>query len=393
MDTANIRVAFWHNTFAPYRVPLFQQLGAFDDIDLTVYYGSPKDRHRQWDVDFGSGYHHVLLPSLTIPGYPYKFNYTLFSELLRQRYDVHIASENELGCQLMFLAARYVKIPFIVWSEQIDYQIVRDHRDYTVRKILQKIGPFLVRLLQSIVFYPLHCGAVAVKRHCDAYLAAEKKTEEHLRNLGAPGPFFRHGSTIDTMRFQQELQAESPASIRQALGIDDKLVILSVSYLQERKGVQYLIDAFLGMQRPNTVLLIVGDGEYASELHARVPTSQTDVMFMGHDEKTAKYYAIADIFVMPSFSDPWGLTVNEAMVAGQPVITTCNVGAQELIRGNGFVIPPRDSRALQEALEQLVDDAALRQRMGQRSQEIMRAYTIEHTASVCRQAIHAVLQR
>ncbi len=393
MNTGKIRVAFWHNTFAPYRVPLFQQLSAFDDIDLTLYYGSPKDRHRQWDVDFGSGYRYILLPSMTIPGYPYKFNYTLFSELLRQRYDVHIASENELGCQLMFLAARYVKSPFIVWSEQIDYQIVRDRRDYTLRKSLKKIGHFLARHLQYVVFYPLNYGAVALKRHCDAYLAAGEKTEEHLRNLGAPGPFFRHGSTIDTTRLQQELQAESPASIRQALEIGDKMVILSVSYLQERKGVQYLLEAFLHLDRHDVVLLIVGDGEYASELHARVPKSRTDIVFVGHDERTAKYYAIADIFAMPSFSDPWGLTVNEAMVAGLPVITTSNVGAQELIRGNGFIIPPRDSRALQKALEQLIDDEYLRQRMGQRSQEIIRTYTIGHTASVCRQAIQTVLQR
>lgn len=115
---SKIRVAFWHNTFAPYRVPLFQQLAAYPDIDLTVYYGSPKDRHRQWAVNFGAGYNYVLLPHVTIPGYPHKFNHTFFQELLRQRYDVIIASENELGCQIAFWAARRLKRPFIVWSKR-----------------------------------------------------------------------------------------------------------------------------------------------------------------------------------------------------------------------------------------------------------------------------------
>ena len=164
-----------------------------------------------------------------------------------------------------------------------------------------------------------------------------------------------------------------------------------MAYLQKRKGVQYLIEAFLQLNGKDTVLLIVGDGEYKQELLKLVPENNSDIMFVGHDENTAKYYAMADIFVMPSFSDPWGLTINEAMVAGLPVITTTNVGAQELIQGNGFVISPRDSHALKTALEQLLNDDQLRHDMGQRSLEVIKPYTIQHTAEVCRAAIHAVI--
>jgi len=99
---------------------------------------------------------------------------------------------------------------------------------------------------------------------------------------------------------------------------------------------------------------------------------------------------MADMFVMPSFSDPWGLTINEAMAAGLPVITTTNVGAQELIQGNGFLIPPRNTEALKHALEHLLCNPELRQEMGWRSLEIIKDYTIEHSARACRAAIHAV---
>ena len=157
--------------------------------------------------------------------------------------------------------------------------------------------------------------------------------------------------------------------------------------------MQYLIEAFLQLHDPNLVLVIVGDGDYKAELLKLVPEGRTDILFVGHDEDTAKYYAMADIFVMPSFSDPWGLTVNEAMLAGLPVITTTNVGAQELIQGNGFVIPPRDAAALKNALERLIYDAPLRLAMGKRSREIINNYTIEHSAEVCRQAIYAVAKR
>ena len=96
---------------------------------------------------------------------------------------------------------------------------------------------------------------------------------------------------------------------------------------------------------------------------------------------------------MPSFSDPWGLTVNEAMLAGLPVIATTNIGAQELIREEGVLIPPRDSQSLKAKLGCLLKDKSLRAQMGRRSLEIIKDYTIEHSAEVCRMAIHAAIDR
>ena len=388
-----IRVAFWHNVFAPYRVPLFQKLAAFDDIDLTVYYGAIKDRHRKWSVDFGEGYKYVLLPHLSIPFYPHKFNPTLFHTLVKENYDVFIAPENELGCQISYLAAKWMKKPLIVWSVQIDYQIIRDNREYTFRGCLQKLFPFIGRKIHSLVFYLFHFGAVYTKRHADAWLAAGLHTEKYLAQIGAEGPFFRFGNAIDSESLQQKLQKQDPVLIKQSLGIEEnKKVILALSYLQKRKGIQYLIEAFLQLNRNDSVLLIVGDGDYKQELLKLIPEHRNDILFAGYDEETAKYYAIADMFAMPSFSDPWGLTINEAMVAGLPVITTSNVGARELIRGNGFVIPPRDSQRLKDALELLLNDNRMRHGMGKRSFEIIQDYTIEHAAEVCRTAIHSVVE-
>lgn len=386
-----IRVAFWHNSFTPYRVPLFQRLAAFEEIALTVYYGSEREQHRQWTPDFGQGYRYQVLPALSIPWYPHTFNPTLWGELLRQRYDVHIACENELGGQLTFWAARRLNKPFILWSTQINYQIIRDARDYTVHGCLRKVGPFIGRHVQSLIFAPFSSGARYVKKHADAYIAAGQKTAEHLRSLGAHGPIFQQGNTIDTAAFRRQLDQQDVAALKRRMGLEGQTVILTVAYLQERKGIHYLIEAFLQCNWPDSVLLIVGSGPYQPELLNMVPEGRSDIRFIGHDEQTAPYYALADIFVMPSFSDPWGLTINEAMIAGLPVITTTNVGAQELIRGNGMLIPPRDSVALQTALERLLADPHLRQEMGQRSREIIQPYTIEHAAHVCRQAILTVV--
>ncbi|GAK51340.1 hypothetical protein U14_02583 [Candidatus Moduliflexus flocculans] len=389
----NIRVAFWHNVFSPYRVPLFQQLAAFDDIDLTVYYGSMKDAYRAWHVEFGEGYRYGVLPSVSLPGYPYKFNYTLINELRRHRYDVCIAVENEIGCQLAYIASRLTKTPLILWSIEIDYEIIRDPQERTLASYLKRLPGFLKRKLPQIAYAPFTHGAAYVKRHADAYLVAGAATERHLRNAGATGECFRFGNTIDTEKFAQRLSQQSPNALKQQLGIEKKRVILSVSYLQKRKGIQYLIKAFLQLPVPDSVLMIVGDGEYKTELLKLLPNDRHDILWIGHDEDTSKYYAMADIFVMPSFSDPWGLTVNEAMLAGLPVIATTNIGAKELIQGNGFLIPPRDASAMKEALERLLLDEPLRKTMGVRSREIIKDYTISHSAEVCRQAIYAVQKR
>jgi len=389
-----IRVAFWHNVFSPYRVPLFQQLAAFDDIDLTVYYGSMKDAYRAWHVEFGEGYRYVVLPSVSLPGYPYKFNHTLINEFRRQSYDACIAVENEIGCQLAYIASRLTKTPLILWSIEIDYEMIRDPQERTAASYVVRLPGFLKRQLQQIVYAPFRHGAAYVKRHADAYLAAGAATEQHLHHAGATGRCFRFGNTIDTEKFAQQLSQQSPCALKRQLGIDNnKRVILSVSYLQKRKGIQYLLQAFLQLHASNSVLMIVGDGEYKAELLKLIPPDRRDILWIGHDEDTAKYYAMADIFVMPSFSDPWGLTVNEAMLAGLPVIATTNIGAKELIQGNGFLIPPRNVPALKEALERLLSDGSLRQTMGARSREIIKDYTILHSAEVCREAIYAVTKR
>jgi hypothetical protein len=231
-----VRVAFWHNSFAPYRVPIFQCLAAYNDIDLTVYYGSEKRSCSRLGSRFCVGYAYSVLPHATIPGYPYKFNYTLFQELLRKQYDVIIACENELGCQIAYLAAHRMKKPFIVWSVQIDYEIIRDAREYTFQGCLKKILPYMGRKLHHLVFSPLYYGSWYVKRHADACIAAGKKTEEHLRRLGATCPIFLYGNTIDLEHLRRQIQAQDVTKLRKQFGLFNKTIILSVSYFRNAKA-------------------------------------------------------------------------------------------------------------------------------------------------------------
>src|SRR5262249_49288282 len=144
----------------------------------------------------------------------------------------------------------------------------------------------------------------------------------------------------------------------------------------EEKGLDYLIRAFARLNLPNGVLLLVGDGSMRENLKALVLKHgiQENTRFVGYvsPEEALTYYAIADLFVLPSVTmpsgkEPWGLVVNEAMNQGLPVVATDAVGAAAggLVQSgvNGFVVPERDSRALAEAIGCILNDDVLRAEM------------------------------
>jgi len=91
-----------------------------------------------------------------------------------------------------------------------------------------------------------------------------------------------------------------------------------------------------------------------------------------------KYYDMADLFVLPTREDIWGLVVNEAMARGLPIITTDNCGAGvELVRDNGVIIPTESVDELAKAINNFISDKRLLSQMSAQSLKIIKAYTIE----------------
>jgi glycosyltransferase involved in cell wall biosynthesis len=106
------------------------------------------------------------------------------------------------------------------------------------------------------------------------------------------------------------------------------------------------------------------------------------VRFEGARSRDAlvSHYAAADVFVLPSRSEPWGMVLNEAAAAGLPLVATEESGAaHDLVEPerNGYRVPAGDVAALREALARLAADPALRARFGVRSRELSRAFTPE----------------
>jgi glycosyltransferase involved in cell wall biosynthesis len=171
---------------------------------------------------------------------------------------------------------------------------------------------------------------------------------------------------------QPQQAAERPliaAAKRQELGFaEDDLLIGMACRLVEQKGVIYALEAFQQIMArfPKAHLVIAGDGPLRSSLEQAARTAGDRVRFLGWRDDTARVMAAFDLFLMPSLWEGFGLAALEAMAQRVPVIASRVSSLPEIITHGetGLLVPPRDSRALAQALTSLLEDRALRQHMG-----------------------------
>jgi phosphatidylinositol alpha-mannosyltransferase len=153
---------------------------------------------------------------------------------------------------------------------------------------------------------------------------------------------------------------------------DDKPTILFVGRLEARKGVQVLLQSYQALKRriPALRLVIVGEGGMDRSLRRWVREhGLEDVWFEGYQPREALpgYYQTADVFCAPSIeNESFGITLLEAMAAGRPVVATEGNGSQTLGSDGetGLVVQPGDADALADALERLLEDRRLAERLG-----------------------------
>ena len=172
-----------------------------------------------------------------------------------------------------------------------------------------------------------------------------------------------------------------------AQSLDEKPVkLLFVGRLIERKGLRYLLEAFVSLaaKYPDLTLEVAGDGPlYAQHVgFARSNGIGDRVFFRGnvpHDKLPALYQS-SKIFLLPSLNEALGNVTFEALAAGLPIVTT-DTGAAEMVDENGLVVPKRSSAALQTAIEELLTDGNRLRTMAARSREIALGLTWEKSAA------------
>jgi glycosyltransferase involved in cell wall biosynthesis len=158
-------------------------------------------------------------------------------------------------------------------------------------------------------------------------------------------------------------------------------VILFLARLTEKKGLDLLLRAFAKVRQevPDAALVVAGNGpeEFVRRLKAEATALgiEEDVLWPGFLQADEKQAALsdADLFVLPSFSENFGIAAVEAMAAGLPVVVTDQVGIhREIALEQAGVVVPCDIAPLASALTRLLHDPALRQSMGENGKSLAR---------------------
>jgi glycosyltransferase involved in cell wall biosynthesis len=157
---------------------------------------------------------------------------------------------------------------------------------------------------------------------------------------------------------------------------DDCVVGMFHGRLDPEKGLDVLLDAVALVKERSFRLVLVGRGneEYTAHLKQVVVEKglSEKVIFAGFVHPVLPYVAAADFGILAStVQEGCPLSPQEYMSQGHPVIVTNNGGQREYVvqEQNGLLVPPGDAQALAEAIARLVDDIALRQRLGQQAKE------------------------
>ncbi len=196
--------------------------------------------------------------------------------------------------------------------------------------------------------------------------------------------------------------AERPM-LRARLGLaPDRPVILFAAKLIARKRPLDLLDAFARIAHDPAVrgasLLFAGDGELKPAIEAAIARQRLDgakVLGFQTQAQLAALYDLADLLVLPSERESWGLVVNEAMNAGCAIVVNDRIGAgADLVRGgdNGFVYPCGDVSALAVSLRSVLRDPARCRLMGRRSREIIDRWSFAEDLAGLRAALAACVR-
>jgi len=168
--------------------------------------------------------------------------------------------------------------------------------------------------------------------------------------------------------------------------------LLYLGNLEPRKNLGRLLDAWAasGVRRTHDLVLAGTALPHATQLRERLRTGADSVVPLGFVPAATKHALLrgCTAFVYPSLYEGFGIPVLEAMAAGAPVVTSTAGALVELTGGTALTVPPHDTAALRAALEQVVDDAALRDRLRSAGLRRAAAHSWERTAELTAQ-VHA----
>jgi glycosyltransferase involved in cell wall biosynthesis len=367
--SARIRVAFVHDSYPPYRRPLFDRLA--QRYDLQCFFLNEDPAHIPPGSESVRGFRIPEMSDFIVAP-------TLAGRILaahaRQPFDIVLCPEpSSFSAIAAGWVARRIRRPYVVFSGE--WYTARHPR----RALTYGLERSLVRGAACCLAYGTRVRERLIRWGVDP---------DRILITGNASPFrFSPASPNDLERTRGELN------------IGQKPVILFLGRLLSFKAPEILVEAFSILRGdPSAFLLMAGDGPQRDALRRQVKRlGLRDVLITGRevwtDAEKNLLYSLAALFILPSrlgrIAEPWGLVLNEAAAAGLPIATTDGVGATgDLICDGetGRVVKQGDPHALAEAISDLLRTPEVARKLGNQARAKAAEFTIDRMADAFGQA-------
>jgi len=372
-----------------YSSPLFRRMAQDPRLDLQIAYCTLQGAKPEIDPEFGvevawdtsvlEGYPWVHLPNRSpVPGlgrFFGLFNPGVWRLIRKGRFDAAILPGYfYFTAWIAIAAAKWNGTPILFITDSHSLRSWRAQSPWKLR-----FKRWLVRRIFSLA---------------SAILVSSSGGVEYLKSLGfSSDHIFLVPTAVDNDWWTEQAAKVDRQVARDAWKIPaEATVALFCAKLQRWKGPMDLLEAFARTEAPNSYLVFAGDGPERSHLERRATELglADRVRFLGflNQSQLPSAYCSADLFILPSLFEPFGLVVNEAMLCGLPVAVSDRVGAKfDLVRPdeNGYVFPAGDVEALAAILRRILPDREKRARMGAAARRRMETWSPrEYTDSVVR---------
>lgn len=382
-----MKILFIHPQYRDYRRELFKKLNKTLDITFLFIVPEMVDTRKHKPVSaippnlrskmdyLCLNLKGVKIPELSL-GELFHMLKGLTKEILSGKYDVIVShTEHPIHSKISFILAKLARKKFIIWGAES-----------------WKKNPF-----EPLHYRLYHRFADFILRHSDACLVYGSYSKKYCETVGVP----KHKIFIFPLCSNDLKRRPINKDIRKELNLKNQKVILYLSRIIKRKGLDLLIKAFSKLEKEidNVFLLVVGDGDFRNNCESLAQRLEvSNVLFYGvvDPDDAPSFYQACDLFVLPSWPykgqlEGWGMVINEAASMGKPIITTDAVGAApDLVKNgyNGYIVRSNCVEDLHERMKQILINPELAKKMGTNSRIVFEEYNdLAKAANIFKQAL------
>lgn len=368
------KVAFIISHPIQYYVPILSGLTERGNIDLKVFYTWGKESISKFDPGFNRV---VEWDTPLLDGYSYEFETNISPDPGTH----HFKGIDNPNLIQNILQYNPDKIVVFGWSFKSHLEVLKFFKG---KKPIYFRGDSNLLTQQSLIKKMIRkIYLTYIYRFIDFALYVGTNNKDYYKWLGLKDSqllFAPHA--IDDKRFvdttsEFEIQAKK---IKLELGIpDNHVVFLYTGKFEYRKDLHTLIKAKLLLKDSNCSLILVGNGPDENELKemSKADKNIHFVNFMNQSQMPIVYRS-ADVFVLPSISETWGLGINEAMNCGVAIIASNLVGsAIDLVKNNGYIFRAKDISDLADKMNSMILNKSMLEEFKRNSIEEIKYWSIE----------------